>query len=57
MRRERIKRHNRLYGWGLVVFLFGSAGLAEAIEGHGSFLISAVVFSVGLSMILWSYTK
>lgn len=57
MRRERIKRHNKLYGRGLVIFLFGSAGLAEAIEGHGSFLISAVVFSLGLSMILWSYTK
>ncbi len=48
---------DKVYAWGLVVFLFGSAGLAEAIEGHGSFLVSAVVFSVGLSMILWSYMK
>ena len=57
MRRERIKSHNKLYARGLVIFLFGSAGLAEAIEGHGSFLISTIVFSIGLSMILWSYTK
>lgn len=48
---------DKLYGWGLVIFVFGSAGLAEAIEGHGSFMVSAVVFSIGLGMILWSYTR
>lgn len=49
---------DKLYGWGLVVFLFGSAGLAENItSGRGSFMVCAVIFSVGLGMIIGSYIK
>lgn len=57
MRRDK-DRGNRLYGYGLLIFIAGSAGLAEHItSGRGSFMVGAVLFSVGLGMILWSYTK
>ena len=49
---------NKRYMWGLLMVLFGGAGLAEHITSNrGSFPISAVVFGVGFILILWSYTK
>ena len=48
----------REYAWGLVLIVFGGSGLAEHItSGRGSFIISAVVFSVGFALILSSYRK
>ena len=43
------------YKAGAILTLFGCAGMAEAITEHGSFLISAIVFSVGFALILDSY--
>lgn len=41
---------------GFALFLFGSAGMAENItSGRGSFLISAILWAVGFSLILYSY--
>jgi formate/nitrite transporter FocA (FNT family) len=47
-----------LYIKGLLLFLFGGAGLAEHItSGRGSFPISAVVFGLGFILIVMSYVK
>lgn len=47
-----------LYVKGLILALFGGAGLAEHItSGRGSFPISAVVFGIGFILILFSYGK
>jgi len=47
-----------LYGKGLILLVFGGAGLAENItSGRGSFIISAILFSIGLAMIMWSYIE
>lgn len=35
---------------GATMFMVGMAGMAGACEGQGSFLISAIVFSVGLGI-------
>ena len=49
---------NKRYLWGLTMFLFGGAGLAEHItSSRGSFPISAVVFGLGFVLICWSYAK
>ena len=37
-------------GIGAIAFLLGLAGMAEAVTEHGSFLISAIVFSIGFGM-------
>lgn len=51
-----MKRSNKCYGVGLVFFVFGGAGLAEHItSGRGSFMISTIIFSIGLACILVSY--
>ena len=47
-----------IYGKGMLLTLFGGAGMAENItSGRGSFIISAIMFSIGFTMILWSYVK
>ena len=47
-----------LYAKGLVLLVFGGAGLAEHITSNrGSFPISAVVFGLGFILILMSYGK
>lgn len=49
---------NKLYAWGLVLLVFGGAGLAEVITSNrGSFMISTIVFAFGLAMIMWSYVR
>ena len=53
-----MKGENRLYGWGLVLTVFGGAGLAEVItSSRGSFIVSATIFALGFAMILWSYVR
>ncbi len=53
-----MKEDNKLYGWGLLMTVFGGAGLAEVItSSRGSFIVSVVVFSLGIAMVLWSYVK
>ena len=43
---------------GLMVFIFGSSGLAENItSGRGSFLASVIVFAIGFGLMLDSYVK
>lgn len=57
-RKESQMSKNGEYAWGVVFTVFGGAGIAEHItSGRGSFLISAIVFSIGFAMILWSYVK
>lgn len=52
-----MKRSNKVHGAGFIFFLFGSAGIAENItSGRGSFMFCAVVMSVGIAMMLVSYT-
>lgn len=47
---------NKQYGVGLILFLFGAAGMAENItSGRGSFIFCAIFFSIGLALILDSY--
>lgn len=56
MRRDKGK--DRLYGYGLMIWILGSAGLTENItSGRGSFMVCAVIFSIGLGMIIGSYIK
>lgn len=53
-----MKEDNKLYGWGLLMTVFGGAGLAEVItSSRGSFMVSTVIFALGLAMVLWSYVK
>jgi len=40
---------------GAVLFVIGSAGMAEAIEGRGCFLIAAIVFSVGFGLAYYGW--
>ena len=47
-----------LYSKGILMLIFGGAGLAEHItSGRGSFPISAVVFGIGFILICMSYVK
>ena len=56
-RREGMSK-DREYFWGLILTIIGGASLCDYITyNHGSFMISVTVFSIGLGMILWSYTK
>ena len=43
------------YGVGAILSLFGCAGMAEAVTEHGSFMVSAIVFSIGFALVLDSY--
>ena len=42
---------------GGIMTIIGLAGMAEAITDHGSFMVAAIVFSVGFTMVLWGYRK
>ena len=51
-----MRADSKIYCWGLVIAMFGGAGMAENItSGRGSFIISAVVFAIGFGLICWSY--
>lgn len=45
-----------LYSKGAILTLLGGAGIAEHItSGRGSFILCAIIFSIGFSCILVSY--
>ena len=46
---------NKRYGVGVIMTLFGCAGMAEAVTERGSFMISAIVFAIGFALILDDY--
>ena len=53
-----MKRSNKLYGVGCLLLILGGAGIAENItSGRGSFMISAIVFSIGFGFIIGSYDR
>ena len=53
-----MENNNKYFGLGVVLLMFGGAGMAEKItSGRGIFIISAIVFSFGLGLIIWSYKK
>lgn len=48
----------KLYGIGVLLVVFGGAGLAEHItSGRGSFPITAVLFGLGFVLVCMSYGK
>lgn len=54
----KMNKRDKVHGWGAIATLLGLAGIAENItSGRGSFIISAIIFSVGLGMCLHGYTK
>lgn len=53
-----MRASDKVYLWGLGFLLFGGAGLAEHItSGRGSFPVCAVVFGLGIALIIGSYIK
>lgn len=42
-------------GIGALMFVTGLAGMADAVTGQGSFMVSAVVFSIGFGISLYNY--
>ena len=47
---------NKIYGIGVLLTLFGGAGLAEiSTSNHGCFWLCALMFSFGLAMCIGSY--
>ena len=49
---------DKIWGYGLLLTIFGAAGMAEHItSGRGIFMVSAIVFSIGFALILTSYRK
>ena len=58
MERRSKMRKRREYAWGLIMTVIGGASLSDYITyNHGSFMASVVVFSLGIALILWSYTE
>lgn len=52
-----MKRSDKYYGVGCLFLLIGGAGMAEVItSGEGSFMLCAVLLSIGLASVLVSYT-
>lgn len=48
----------KLYGIGVLMVVFGGAGLAEHItSGRGSFPFTAVMFGLGFVLVCMSYGK
>ena len=46
------------YAWGIVLLVLGGAALADHItDGVGSFPVSAVVFGLGIALVIRSYIK
>lgn len=47
---------SKRYGVGVILTLFGGAGIAEYItSGRGIFIVSAIIFAIGFALILDSY--
>ena len=52
-----MKKYGLTDGIGGIMFLFGAAGMAEAITEQGSFMVSVVCMIIGFLMCLWGYIK
>ena len=53
-----MRASTKMYLRGLLMLLFGGAGMAEHItSGRGSYPISAVIFGIGFILIVMSYGK
>ena len=51
-----MRASNKRYGVGVILFVFSAAGMAENItSGRGSFIFCAIVFAIGIGLILSSY--
>lgn len=50
------KIKNKIYGVGILLTLFGSSGIAQAITDNTVFMIPAIVFSIGFACVLYGYT-
>lgn len=49
---------NKIHGLGVVMVVFGMAGLAEiATSDHGSFIFCALLVAAGIGCCLAGYTK
>lgn len=48
---------DKVYNVGVIIAFLGVSGIAEAITGHGSGMISTGFFAVGLVMCLVGYVK
>ena len=47
---------NKRYGVGLIMLIFGGAGISENItSGRGSFMFCAIILSIGIALIIDSY--
>ena len=47
---------NKQYGVGVLMVLFGGAGMSENItSGQGSFWFSTIIFAIGFALVLDSY--
>lgn len=44
-----------VYGLGAFMFLIGLSGMADAATGQGSFMVAAIVFSIGFGISLHNY--
>lgn len=44
-------------GIGAMLGFFGLAGISESITGHGSFMVSTIVFAIGLGICLWDLVE
>lgn len=42
---------------GGILFVIGLGGMGSACEGQGSFMIAAIVFSIGFGLCLANYMK
>ena len=51
-----MKGSNKLHALGVVLVVFGGAGLAEiSTSSHGSFIVCATMFAVGFGICLKGY--
>lgn len=49
---------DKKYGVGVILTVFGAAGIAEVITSDkGSFMFCAVILSIGLALIIDSYVR
>lgn len=46
-----------MYLTGGIMFIIGLGGLGGACEGHGSFLVSAIVTAIGFGLSWLTYTE
>ena len=48
----------KIYAYGIVGTVLGMAGIAENItSGRGSFIVSAIIFSISFGCVLYGYMK